>query len=157
MEDLPLWLRLAIILLLVAGNAFFVGSEIAISSARRSRIRQLAEEGNSRAKTVKLLHEEPERFYSVTPVSYTHLDVYKRQALGDGGMTEEDALDLARSDAITAGLDEVDRRPPDDPVGAVGSDRRDVAGAEPPVRSERRGRRLRQPEVAVEQRWATDL
>ena len=54
MEDLPLWLRLAIILLLVAGNAFFVGSEIAISSARRSRIRQLAEEGNSRAKTCLL-------------------------------------------------------------------------------------------------------
>ena len=71
MEDLPLWLRLAIILLLVAGNAFFVGSEIAISSARRSRIRQLAEEGNSRAKTVKLLHEEPERFYSVTQIGIT--------------------------------------------------------------------------------------
>ena len=44
MEDLPLWIRLAVILVLVAGNAFFVGSEIAISSARRSRIRQLAEE-----------------------------------------------------------------------------------------------------------------
>lgn len=52
MEDLPLWLRLVVILLLVAGNAFFVGSEIAISSARRSRIRHLAEEGSSRAKTV---------------------------------------------------------------------------------------------------------
>lgn len=71
MEDLPLWLRLAIILLLVAGNAFFVGSEIAISSARRSRIRQLAEDGNGKAKTVKLLHEEPERFYSVTQIGIT--------------------------------------------------------------------------------------
>ncbi len=71
MEDLPLWVRLAIILLLVAGNAFFVGSEIAISSARRSRIRQLAEEGNGRAKTVRLLHEEPERFYSVTQIGIT--------------------------------------------------------------------------------------
>lgn len=49
MEDLPLYLRLVIILLLVAGNAFFVGSEIAISSARRSRIRQLAEDGDKRA------------------------------------------------------------------------------------------------------------
>ena len=71
MEDLPLYLRLAIILLLVAGNAFFVGSEIAISSARRSRIRQLAEEGDKRAKTVHLLHSEPERFYSVTQVGIT--------------------------------------------------------------------------------------
>ena len=71
MEDLPLYVRLIVILLLVAGNAFFVGSEIAISSARRSRIRQLAESGNSRARTVQLLHEEPERFYSVTQVGIT--------------------------------------------------------------------------------------
>ena len=71
MEDLPLYLRLVIILLLVAGNAFFVGSEIAISSAMRSRIRQLAEDGDKRAKTVRMLHEEPERFYSVTQVGIT--------------------------------------------------------------------------------------
>ncbi|MBK6886902.1 MAG: HlyC/CorC family transporter [Tetrasphaera sp.] len=71
MSDLPLWIRLVVILLLVAGNAFFVGSEIAISSARRSRIRQLAEDGNGRAKTVRLLHEEPERFYSVTQIGIT--------------------------------------------------------------------------------------
>ena len=71
MDELPLWLRLAVILLLVAGNAFFVGSEIAISSARRSRIRQLAEDGDGRARTVQLLHEEPERFYSVTQIGIT--------------------------------------------------------------------------------------
>jgi CBS domain containing-hemolysin-like protein len=71
MEEMPLYIRLALILLLVAGNAFFVGSEIAISSARRSRIRQLAEEGNKRAATVHMLHNEPERFYSVTQVGIT--------------------------------------------------------------------------------------
>lgn len=65
---MPLYIRLALILFLVAGNAFFVGSEIAISSARRSRIRQLAEEGNKRAATVHMFHNEPERFYSVTQV-----------------------------------------------------------------------------------------
>jgi putative hemolysin len=71
MEDWPLYLRIAIILALVAGNAFFVGSEIAISSARRSRIRQLADEGDKRAQTVELLHKEPERFYSVTQIGIT--------------------------------------------------------------------------------------
>ncbi len=71
MEEIPLYLRIVIILLLVAGNAFFVGSEIAISSARRSRIRQLAEGGDVRARTVVLLHDEPERFYSVTQVGIT--------------------------------------------------------------------------------------
>ncbi len=71
MEDMPLYYRLALILVFIAGNAFFVGSEIAISSARRSRIRQLAEDGDKRAARVQKLHEEPERFYSVTQVGIT--------------------------------------------------------------------------------------
>ena len=65
------YLNLLLILLFVAGNAFFVGSEIAISSARRSRIKQLAEEGDKRAARVEMLHNEPERFYSVTQVGIT--------------------------------------------------------------------------------------
>lgn len=71
MEELPLAYRLALIGVLIAGNAFFVGSEIAISSARRSRIRQLAEEGDRRAARVEMLHDEPERFYSVTQIGIT--------------------------------------------------------------------------------------
>ena len=42
--------KLVLILLLVVGNAFFVGSEIALTSARRSRIKQLANTGNRSAK-----------------------------------------------------------------------------------------------------------
>ena len=71
MEHPTLYLNLLLILFFVAGNAFFVGSEIAISSARRSRIRQLAEEGDKRAARVEMLHNEPERFYSVTQVGIT--------------------------------------------------------------------------------------
>lgn len=63
--------KLLLILLLVAGNAFFVGSEIALTSARRSRIKQLANTGNKAAKIVKKLHNEPERFYSVTQIGIT--------------------------------------------------------------------------------------
>jgi CBS domain containing-hemolysin-like protein len=33
--------KLILIVVLVVGNAFFVGSEIALTSARRSRIKQL--------------------------------------------------------------------------------------------------------------------
>ena len=99
MEDLPLYLRLVIILLLVAGNAFFVGSEIAISSARRSRIRQLAEDGDKRAKTVQLLHEEPERFYSVTQVGITLVSL----GLGAVGMeTLHTVIDPYVVDIFTA-------------------------------------------------------
>jgi CBS domain containing-hemolysin-like protein len=71
MESLSVWVNLGLILLFVAGNAFFVGSEIAISSARRSRIKQMADMGNKAAKTVEMLHNEPERFYSVTQVGIT--------------------------------------------------------------------------------------
>jgi CBS domain containing-hemolysin-like protein len=63
--------KLFLILGLVIGNAFFVGSEIALTSARRSRIKQLASTGNKSAKIVQVLHNEPERFYSVTQIGIT--------------------------------------------------------------------------------------
>jgi CBS domain containing-hemolysin-like protein len=45
-------LALAVAVLLLAGNAFFVGAEFAIISTRRSAIEPLAEEGDRRATTV---------------------------------------------------------------------------------------------------------
>lgn len=74
--------KLFLILLLVAGNAFFVGSEIALTSARRSQIKQLAGTGNKSAKIVQVLHDEPERFYSVTQIGITLVSL----ALGAIGM-----------------------------------------------------------------------
>lgn len=69
--DLVVIGKLFAILLLVAGNAYFVGSEVAITAARRSRIKQLADMGDSRAKVIKLLHDEPTRFYAVTQIGIT--------------------------------------------------------------------------------------
>ncbi len=63
--------RLVVIMLLVMGNAFFVGAEIALTSARRSRINHLAETGDGAALIVQILHNQPERFYSVTQVGIT--------------------------------------------------------------------------------------
>ncbi len=74
--------KLLFILLLVVGNAFFVASEIALTSARRSRIKQLASTGNKSAKIVQVLHNEPERFYSVTQIGITLVSL----ALGAIGM-----------------------------------------------------------------------
>lgn len=81
--DTDVLLKLIYIILLVIGNAFFVGSEIALTSARRSRIKQLADMGNKAAKRVQLLHKEPERFYSVTQIGITLVSL----ALGAIGMT----------------------------------------------------------------------
>ncbi|MBF0620408.1 MAG: HlyC/CorC family transporter [Magnetococcales bacterium] len=74
--------KLVAILLLVIGNAFFVGSEVAITAARPSRIRQMAAEGHKRAAIVKLLHDEPSRFYAVTQIGITLVSM----ALGAVGM-----------------------------------------------------------------------
>jgi len=74
--------KLFLILFLIVGNAFFVGSEIALTSARRSRIKQLASTGNKSAKIVQRLHSEPERFYSVTQIGITLVSL----ALGAIGM-----------------------------------------------------------------------
>ncbi|MFC4905302.1 hemolysin family protein [Kocuria oceani] len=45
------WAGLAWLVVLLAGNAFFVGGEFAVMSARRSQIEPLAEAGNKRART----------------------------------------------------------------------------------------------------------
>ncbi len=80
--DWILFGKLILIILLVVGNAFFVSSEIALTSARRSRIKQLANTGNRSAKVVQVLHNEPERFYSVTQIGITLVSL----GLGDIGI-----------------------------------------------------------------------
>ncbi|WP_237200378.1 hemolysin family protein [Rothia nasimurium] len=45
------WLAIALLFVLLAGNAYFVGAEFAIMSTRRSQIEPLAESGNKRAVT----------------------------------------------------------------------------------------------------------
>ncbi|MEO5378813.1 MAG: hemolysin family protein [Magnetococcus sp. DMHC-6] len=77
-----LWLKLFLILLLILGNAYFVGAEVAITGARRSKIRQLADQGSKSAARVQKLHQEPERFYSVTQIGITLVSL----ALGAIGM-----------------------------------------------------------------------
>ncbi|MBF0161417.1 MAG: HlyC/CorC family transporter [Magnetococcales bacterium] len=77
-----LWLKLILILILIMGNAYFVGAEVAITGARRSKIRQLAEQGSKSALRVQKLHQEPERFYSVTQIGITLVSL----ALGAVGM-----------------------------------------------------------------------
>jgi putative hemolysin len=60
---------LIFVLILVAG--VFSMSEIAVISARRSRIRQLAEEGSERARFLAKLHADPDRFFATVQVGVT--------------------------------------------------------------------------------------
>ena len=66
-----LWLQVSFIGLLVLVNGFFAAAELALISARRSRIQQLAATGNLRAQRVSLLQENPERFLAVVQIGVT--------------------------------------------------------------------------------------
>lgn len=56
---------------LIAMNAFFAASEIAIVSVRKTRLRQLAEEGNRSAQIAERLAEDSSRFLATIQVGIT--------------------------------------------------------------------------------------
>ncbi|MGQ9579886.1 MAG: hemolysin family protein [Armatimonadota bacterium] len=64
-------LRILAILILVMLNAFFAAAEIALVSVRRTRIKQLVEEGDRRAETVQKLLEHPTSFMATVQIGVT--------------------------------------------------------------------------------------
>jgi putative hemolysin len=64
-------LRLAAVLVLVLLNAFFAAAEIALVSVRRTRIKQLVEEGDKRAEVVQKLLEHPTSFMATVQIGVT--------------------------------------------------------------------------------------
>lgn len=62
---------MAVIFVLIAINAFLAASEIAIVSVRKSRIKQLAEDGVKAAKTVLHISENTSRFLATIQVGVT--------------------------------------------------------------------------------------
>lgn len=63
--------RLLVVLLLVFLNAFFVAAEFALVSVRRTRIEQLAAEGNVMARIVRRALGDPNRFISAAQLGIT--------------------------------------------------------------------------------------
>jgi CBS domain containing-hemolysin-like protein len=64
-------LRLGIVMLLVLANAFFVAAEFALVGSRRSKIDQLAAEGDARARTVQYAQRHLDRYISGTQLGIT--------------------------------------------------------------------------------------
>src|SRR6266568_2165655 len=71
MEASYFGLRIIVVILLVALNAFFAGTEICLLSVRNSRLRQRAEEGSAGAQAALNLLANPARLLSVTQVGVT--------------------------------------------------------------------------------------
>src|ERR1700704_2329706 len=66
-------LQLVVIVILTVLEGIFVAAEIALVTIRRTRIDQLADEGNRSAKRVKGLIAQPGRFPAVTQIGLTFL------------------------------------------------------------------------------------
>ncbi len=84
-------LELAIIILLIVLNGFFVMSELAMVSVRRARLQPLADEGHRGARAALALATEPGRFLSTVQIGITLIGIFTgayssatlAQALGD--------------------------------------------------------------------------
>jgi magnesium and cobalt exporter, CNNM family len=83
------WIEAIVIFLLILLNGFFALSEIAIVAARKSHIKQLAEQGNRKARTVQLLQEDPERFLATIQIGMT---LVSSMAAAVGGVAAVEVL-----------------------------------------------------------------
>ncbi|NTW99654.1 MAG: HlyC/CorC family transporter [Geobacteraceae bacterium] len=63
--------EIAVIFLLILANGFFAGSELAIISARKSTIAKLVADGNSSARVVEKLQNDPHRFLATVQIGVT--------------------------------------------------------------------------------------
>lgn len=64
-------IELLIILALVLVNGVLAGAEIAIVALRRSRLEQLVSDGSKRARAIKQLRDNPERFFATVQIGIT--------------------------------------------------------------------------------------
>jgi putative hemolysin len=64
-------IEIALIVVIIAWNAFFVSAEYAFVAVRRTRIDELVEEGSAPAKRVRRLLDDPARFISAFQVAIT--------------------------------------------------------------------------------------
>ena len=68
--------ELLVIVVLTILEGFFVSAEISIISIRRSRLDQLSEDGNRRARRVRRLKDDPGRFLAVVQLGLTVLGFF---------------------------------------------------------------------------------
>jgi putative hemolysin len=68
-------LQILAVLLLVLGNAFFVAAEYALVTARRTRLGELAEAGNRRARIALRIMDSPVRFIGTVQLGITGFSI----------------------------------------------------------------------------------
>ncbi len=86
--------EVVVLLLMLMANGVFAMTEIAIVSARKPRLRRLAEQGDSRARAALELAESPNRFLSTVQVGITLVGIFAG-AFGGATLAEKLAHPLA--------------------------------------------------------------
>ena len=106
----PILIESVVILLLLVVNGVFAMTEIAIVTARKARLRQLASAGNVRASLALALADSPNRFLSTVQIGITLVGILAG-AFGGATIAEELAKPLATvpglggySDAVALGI-----------------------------------------------------
>ena len=69
-------LEFLIILLVLVGNGVFAMAEIAVISAKKARLRQLAGQGNEKARVALELAESPNRFLATVQIGITLAGIF---------------------------------------------------------------------------------
>jgi len=90
-------LEILVIVLLMIGNGFFAMSEIALVSARKSRLQQWANEGNTQARTALELAGTPNRLLSTVQIGITLVGILAG-AFGGATIASRLAAQLSRID-----------------------------------------------------------
>lgn len=68
-------LEIAVIFLLLLANGVFAMAEIAVVSARKARLKELADDGSAKARAALVLAENPDRFLSTVQIGITLVGV----------------------------------------------------------------------------------
>lgn len=95
-----IWLEIVLILAAIVANGFFSGSEIAVISARASRLAQLRDEGVAGAQRALDLKGQPETFLATVQIAITLVGTL---ASAVGGATAVEALTPAIAGLPMAG------------------------------------------------------
>ena len=66
-----MWFDIFLIIIFILLNGLFAAAEIAVVTARKSRIKQLVEEGNRAARILYKFKEEPDRFLATIQIAIT--------------------------------------------------------------------------------------
>lgn len=93
-------MEIIVIFFLTLLNGFFALSEIALVSVKKNRIQHLADQGNSRAKTILILLDKPENFLSSVQVGITLIGII---AGAYGGATLTDNMESLLSSVAFLG------------------------------------------------------